>query len=427
MKSAPVTIYRAAAIRDAQGTEARPGAVAIKNGSVAAAGPVKKIPKRLAEHARIVDRPNDLILPAMVNAHAHLDLTTFGPVEYTGHFGSWLRGVMGSRPTQEPQIQQAVTRGLELSRQGGVGHIGDIAGSVAALRSRCDVPPDLAVAGVSFLECFGLGDQLPPAFEAFAASLADQPFEAPVARHTRGVMLGIGPHAPYSTGRGVYEAASKLSRQRIYRLTTHLAESPQELAFLADATGALAELIDELMPDHPAIKATGQHPIDWFWPHLKHARWLLAHCNYVEDEHIEILQRTGSSVVYCPIASAYFGLPHHGEHRYRDMLDAGVNVCLGTDSILCQNPDADQPLGIMPQMRYLYRRDNTDPQTLLKMATTNGMLAMELSENDATLHKRAPATFAAVPIDPNDPTDPLIQALTNDNPVDPIHATDAAE
>ena len=74
-------------------------------------------------------------------------------------------------------------------------------------------------------------------------------------------------------------------------------------------------------------------------------------------------------MAYCPIASAYFG---HRGHRYRDMLDAGVNVCFGTDSILCQPPDEAEPLGILPQIRFLRRRDGVDSEVLLHMATLAG-------------------------------------------------------
>jgi aminodeoxyfutalosine deaminase len=80
-------------------------------------------------------------------------------------------------------------------------------------------------------------------------------------------------------------------------------------------------------------------------------------------------------------------------------------------------------MGILPQMRHLFRRDQTDPNLLLKMATTHGMLALEFSETHATLHKSAPAQFAAIKIDPDDPLDPLVQALSGDQLVMPIDGT----
>lgn len=420
MKQDPITIYRAAAVRDAQGTNARPGAVAVKHGRIVSSGPTDSLPKRLTKHAEFIDRPDELILPALVNAHAHLDLTPIGPIPFGGTFTGWLREVVGSRPAEPKAIIEAVRQGMTLSKAAGVGHIGDIAGSTAAVMGRRQAPDDKVIPGVSYLECFGLGANQASAVARVERALEDLPFETRIDHHDRGAVLGLGPHAPYSTGLDVYKASNRLSHERIYRLATHLAETPEEIEFVREASGPFADLLKEMGKWDEGIKPAGLHPVQWLEPVLKHARWVLAHCNYVDDEHIDILQKTGTSVAYCPVASEYFG---HKDHRYRDMLDAGVNVCLGTDSILCQPADEAQPMGILPQMRRLYRRDQTEPGTLLKMATTHGMLALEFSENDATLQKRAPAVFAAVKIDPDDKLDPLVQALLNDNPVTPIDAT----
>ena len=420
MKQQPPTIYLAAAVRDAQGVNARPGAVVVKHGRVVAAGHPDSLPRRATKNATVVERPNDLILPALVNAHAHMDLTSLGPVPPKQRFADWLRYIIEHRPTEPKHIIESVREGLRLSRLAGVGHLGDIAGSPAAILARRQAPADAMIPGVSYLECFGLGDRQDASIAQAQRTLSDLPFETRIESHDRGAVLGLGPHAPYSTGKDIYTAANRLSHQRIYRLSTHLAESPEEVEFVRDASGPFADLLKQIDKWDDSITPTGQHPIEWLEPVLKHARWVLAHCNYIEDEHLDILQRTGTSVAYCPIASEYFG---HADHRYRDMLDAGVNVCLGTDSILCQPADEPQPLGILPQMRRLYRRDQTDPNLLLKMATTHGMLALEFSENDATLQKRAPAFFATVPIDTDDPIDPLVQILTSDHPVTTIDAT----
>jgi len=420
MKQDRVTIYRAAAIRDAQGANARPGAVAVKHGRVVASGHPDSLSKRLLKNAVFIDRPSELILPSLVNAHAHLDLSTLGPSPYGGDFTAWLREVVRRRPSEPKRIIEAVRQGLRLSRAAGVGHLGDIAGSMAAVMGRRQAPREAVIPGVSYLECFGLGGRQASSIAQVQRALSDLPFETRIDFHDRGAVLGLGPHAPYSTGLDIYKAANRLSQERIFRLTTHMAETVEELRFVREADGPFAELLKELGKWDDGITPAGQHPVEWLEPVLKHARWVLAHCNYIEDEHIDILQRTGSSVVYCPVASEYFG---HVDHRYRDMIDAGVNVCLGTDSILCQPADEPQPFGVLPQMRRLYRRDQTEPGLLLKMATTHGMQALEFSENNATLQKRAPAIFAAVKIDPDERLDPLVQALLNDHPVTPIDAT----
>lgn len=422
MKRRASTLYRVAAIRDARGCDARPGVVAVAGGKVTYAGAERDLPRSLrrARETTIIDRPQDLWLPALVNAHAHLDLTHLGPRPYDkakADFVGWLRGVIADRPGPEDgkAVAASVHQGLRLSCEAGVGWIGDVAGSVAAIRARREAPEALRRPGVSYLECFGIGERAADTAETVEQTLEPLDFEVEVQGWPRGAVLGIGPHAPYSVARLLYEALARLGQRRIYRLTTHLAESPEELRFVRDAAGPFADLLRELGKWDASIKSTGQHPVKWIEPTLRRGRWLVAHCNYVEDEHIRILDRTGTSVVYCPVASDYFGHPNDGRHRYERMLDAGVNVCLGTDSILCQPPDESQPLGILPQMRYLYARDGTDPKRLLAMATTNGMQAMELRDLDATFREGTPAVFTSVRIDPDEPTDPLVQALSNDS------------
>ena len=412
----PVTVYHAAAICDADGLDARPGAIAISQGRIVAAGHVNDLPRWVAREGRRVDLPDRLLLPAMVNGHAHLDLTHLGPRPYVGNFVDWLAQVMQGRPGDDAAIAASVQRGVELSRQAGVEWVGDVANSPAAIRTR----QDAGLAGVSYLECFGLGKRQDQRIEDLRRQLDSLEFETPVAGHVRGTLLGISPHAPTTAGPRIFEEATRLSENHAYRLCTHAAETPEEIEFLAAGTGPWRDHLERLGVLDEDFQPPGRHPLDYLEDELRRGRWLLAHCNYVADDHIDLLKRTGTSVVYCPVASDYFGHPLKGGHRYRDMLEAGVNVCLGTDSIVCQSPGADQPMSILAQMRHLYRRDRCDPRMLLSMATTRGALALDLAEREVTLRTKAPATFCSIPIDPDDETHPLIQALLTDAPVTPI-------
>ncbi|MCC7409835.1 MAG: amidohydrolase family protein [Phycisphaeraceae bacterium] len=449
MNNQPITVFHAAAIRDPRGLSVRPAALALDPaGRILAADSPAQVRKFLSDRPfRTIDLGPRLLLPPMVNAHAHLDLTLLGPRPYHGDFPAWLRSVTQSRLANLDSAPQAVHVGLELSRHQGVAAIGDIAGS-----------PDAAQAfltsggsGVSFLECFG-----PLGFEPRAIARLDQvlasfdppPVSAPgsaggysSASPASPPRLGLSPHAPYTTWHPVYAHATSLHRAHAYPLCTHLAESPEELEFIAHATGFFVDHLKHYHQWSDTYAPTGQHPVDWMLPHLDAAPWLLAHCNYVTDDHIAALAAAlaaaRASVAYCPLASAYFGHPipgtpgftSGGGHRYRDMLAAGVNVCLGTDSILCQPPEEiePQPMSILAPMRMLHRRDKTSPELLLKMATTHGYRALGLDDSLAALTPSStvwpwPASprLIAVPIDPDDPTDPLEQALRRSDPLEPI-------
>jgi aminodeoxyfutalosine deaminase len=433
MPDPTTTIYEAAAVRDAVTVNARPGAVAVRCGQVVAAGPPDAVARQVAEQfvgpVSRVDLAGRLLLPALVNAHAHLDLTDLGPQPFDGRFEQWLALVTDHRRDPAADAAGAVRRGLTASWRAGVGYLGDVAFSPQAVKAWMDWRPTPAgdgtgpdsdgasgpIPGVSYLECFGLGRWQGEALAKLKEQLAALPYEAPAAGHARGVLVGISPHAPYTVGLDLYEAVAGLGREHAYRLCTHVAESEAELQFVRDAAGPFVDLLKRYGAWDEGVRPTGRHPIDWLEHPLKEARWLLVHCNLIEDRHIALLHRRRASVAYCPIASDYFGFTRPDRpHRYRDMLAGGVNVCLGTDSIVCQPTSEKQPTGVLPQMRHLYRRDGADPATLLKMATTNGMLALHLNELDATLGPGSAADVIAVKIDPADYSDPLTQVLAND-------------
>ncbi len=400
-------ILIAGALRDAAHCCYRPGAIALSNNHILAVETPEAIRRRYPV-APVSEWPEHIVLPAMVNAHAHLALSDLGPRPYQGAFIDWLMMVMEQAPREADAVEQAIARGVHLSLEAGVGWVGDICPLPAGIAHRAHA----GLGGVLYLECTGIGDRaeqraeaLPPAASELNGAMG----------HHRGQRLlpGLSPHAPYSTGAPVYDAAARMHHRYGMPLSTHLAETLEEIDFTTRGQGPMGDLLKRIDRWDDRIVIPRCHPIDALEPALAAAPWLLAHCNYLEPRHIALLARCGASVVYCPTASAYFGHPHdgHAVHPYRQLLEAGVNVCLGTDSILCQPPDEREPLGILPQMRLLYQRDGTAPDVLLSMATTRGLMAMQIDPAMATLATGAPARLIAARFDPADSTDPLSQVL----------------
>ncbi|MEX2215747.1 MAG: amidohydrolase family protein [Phycisphaeraceae bacterium] len=416
MPDSPTILIRAGAVRDARGLNARPGAIALREGKVIAGGEPSQVRREAGEPDRVIDLPDSLVMPAMVNAHAHLDLTGIGPQPYAGDFIQWIERVMRERPTDDAAITKAVQRGLRQSREAGVGVVGDIAGSIAAIRARFAMGYQMP-RGISYLECFGLGRNEPVAADQARRrrmQLIDEldstfPDDWPF-------LIGLEAHAPYSAGLALYDEACE---QGCGHASTHLAETLAELEFVRDGTGPFAELLRRLGKWDDSIRGTGLSPVQHLAPILEKGDWVIAHCNYVTDDDIATLAAMATvavTVAYCPVASDYFG---HRNHRYRQMIEAGINVCLGTDSILCQPADEKQPLGILPQMRHVYRRDRTDPDLLLAMATVRGRLPFNYWP-EGSFERGMRGQFLHVRFDAQDDTDALVQVLLNDEPALPV-------
>jgi cytosine/adenosine deaminase-related metal-dependent hydrolase len=404
---------------DAGSVCAAPGALLLEGPRVVAAGAPESIGR--PADARIVEHADAVVLPALVNAHGHLDLSHLGPFPYTGSFTSWVDVVRSGRHRDEAGVAASVREGVRLSRAGGTALMGDIAGAgslvpIATMRRE-------GLAGVGFLEVFGVGRKQERAVAAFRSAIAATPREAD------GVRLGLQPHAPYSCGPEVYGAARALAREHGLPVTTHLAETPDELRFCADATGPLADLLRRLDAWDETIVTegipAGSHPVDAVAERLAPVPAVLAHLNYVEERHLEVLRAWGASVAYCPRASAYFGHPRVDvvadatPHRYRAMLEAGINVALGTDGLPCL--DTPDRISVLDEMRLLYRRDGADPRTLLAMATVNGARALGVDPAPFTLRPGVEtAGVLAVPSDGSaggaGGTDPLRGALESAAP-----------
>ena len=394
-------LIRAAVVADGAGLYARPGALLLEDNRIIAVGRPEAIGG--SGDWGIEQRDDQVVLPGLVNAHCHLDLTHIGPLPAAGDFVSFINQVRSRRATTHAEIVASVERGIALSRAGGTAIIGDIAGvgSVAPIQTMRDA----RMAGVGFIEVFGLGKSQQRSIESLRAAVES------IVPLDHGVMVGVQPHAPYSCGEEVYRQSVRLNRP----IATHLAETVEELEFVADASGPLAEMLRTLGVWDDSIQGFDQHPVDYLLEVVADQPVLAAHLNYVDAEMLRRLCRTSISVAYCPRASRYFGHPHPGwpPHRYQEMMNCGINVALGTDSIICL--DTNDRMSVLDEMRVLHRRDGVDLELLLRMATVNGAKALGFDPQLVSLRPGSTAGILGVEFDSSRSIDPVNQILQNGN------------
>lgn len=378
-------LLHAAALADDRGLLARPGSLLLDSGPNALT--VIDVIEGAATCAadQILNLPDHILIPGMVNAHSHLDLTCVGPAHRPrgDAFAHWLQLVRTNRPQDEASIAASVGWGIALSLAGGVVAVGDIGGCT---RSGPTLTPwrtlrASPLEGVSFLEFFAFGRGSAARLEAVAQILSE-------AGEDR-AMLGLQPHAPYSVNLPAYERAVELARRWNLPLCTHLGETMDERFFVAEARGPQREFLQDLGiwdQSELAHVGRGRHPVAHLESVLARRPWLLAHVNDCSDEGVATLARTGASVAYCPRAHRYFGIGESvGPHRYRVMMDRGVNVCLGTDSIINLPAGTDDGqcgrLSVLDEARVLAREDGVEGRVLLKMMTTSGARALGMEES----------------------------------------------
>lgn len=378
----------------------------LRRARILARGRVREVEQHPAvARAHRIDLTGNVLIPGLVNAHTHLDLTHLGPVEHDpgAGFVAWVDRIREGRCRDEDGIAQSVELGIQMSLAGGVIAVGDIAGAPGGRPST--VPYRVLRAsilrGVSFLEFFAIGSGEEASLARVEAIASELAWGAGGAR-TR---LGLQPHAPNTVSLPAYLRTCDLAGRLGMPLATHLGETLEEREFIARGAGPQRDLLERLgvwSDDILRHVGRGLSPVEHLRPVLERAVFAAAHVNDCGPDPgatIEFLERARASVAYCPRASEYFGAADaFGAHRYREMLGAGVNVALGTDSI-ANLPAGTASLSTLDEARRLHRRDGVDPVELLGMATTRGARALGLDEGAFVLREGGrPAGLAAVPV-----------------------------
>lgn len=287
------------------------------------------------ERAADIDLGNAAILPGLVNAHTHLDLSdAAGVCPPNRDFTLWLRRVIVHRRTQADPVA-AVRKGIDESLRFGVTALGDISAQGASW----DLLAGAGIDGTVYRELIGLSAERADASIDVADTWREKESNA-------WRIAGLSPHAPYTVGRRLLE------RLPPARVAVHLAETREELDLLRRREGPFVDFLkdlgvwhpDELMPDVDAF-------INPFWT--------VIHGNYLDPAG-----PLPSTMVYCPRTHTAFG---HPPYPLREFLARGVQVALGTDS-LASNPD----LNVLAEARHVFERFPDLPgETLLRMITTD--------------------------------------------------------
>jgi len=312
--------------------------------------------------AEIADWGFALILPGLVNAHTHLELSGLGgKFARPERFTDWLLQVIRRRRETPPaELQQAVRFGAGMALSGGTTLLGDISSCGAGRQAL----QDFRLRKVVFEEAIALDS-------ADAASAASSLARALAATAPDELLAaGISPHAPYSVSPPLYRMTAALAREKNLPLATHLAETAAEAEFLLHGTGELVDFLGRLGKLPAGWRAPGLAPVPYLEGLGVLGRYtLLIHCNYLDADSVARIRLSQSTVVYCPRSHAFFG---HQDHPVRLLLDAGVNVALGTDSLA-----SNDSLCVLDEMRYLFgRRKDLRADEIFAMATINGAAAL---------------------------------------------------
>jgi cytosine/adenosine deaminase-related metal-dependent hydrolase len=208
----------------------------------------------------------------------------------------------------------------------------------------------------------------------------------------------LSPHAAYSTLPELLRLTAGLARKKKWRITTHIAESEEEFAMFTRARGKMFDWLKRNERDNSDCGLGS--PVKHFARHKMLGENLIAaHVNLLAHGDARLLGKHRVHVVHCPRSHAYFRHPPFLRER---LANAGVNLCLGTDSLATNRKTGKQKpeLNMFDEMRQLAASDkNISPQEILQMATINGARALGLAGQAGEISEKVFADLIAIPFD----------------------------
>src|SRR5512134_1055873 len=185
--------------------------------------------------AVLVDWGDAVILPGLVNAHTHLELTALhGELTGAPSFTDWLIRLIQRRREWRPEdYLQSAAEGARLSLSCGTTLVGDISSNGLSGKALKDLP----LRKVVFEETLGfLPEKVQEAMASLRQRLEPQQPDALLSS-------GVAPHAPYSVSPDLYRAAAEWRRAQSAPMTTHVAETLQEILFVESGVGEFREFL----------------------------------------------------------------------------------------------------------------------------------------------------------------------------------------
>ncbi len=344
-----------------------------------------------------LDLSDHLILPGFVNAHCHLALSALqGKIPKREKFTDWVRALL----KENFQISRndrvlALHAGAKEMLKSGVTTLADTLSEVELLTEYQGLP----FRQIVFLEVLGFkSSRVKESLDPVTSVFALQNIKGPL------LQLGLAPHAPYSVSPALFKELKKFS-ERINCLTScHLAEFPEEVRFLKEGGGEMQEFLEEREVFDSDWHPPGKSPVRTLDEIGVLGSLIAVHLNHIDDD-LELLQSKNVRAVFCPASTRWFDrtliMP------VRELLDRGVAVGLGTDSLA-----SNDSLNFLRELRTADEiLDDVSRPEILKMATLGGATVLDLPVGGLAPGKAAdligfrvpekPKSWSDVPFDPN--------------------------
>jgi aminodeoxyfutalosine deaminase len=422
-------IVRARTVVTMDGPPIENGAVAVSGNRIVDFGSFDDIKTRNA--GNILDLGEQVILPGLINAHCHLDYTCLrGKISPQKSFADWVQAINAAKSELSPEDYVAsINAGFEEAKRFGTTAMANLTAfpelipqiqppvrtcwfaELIDIRApeRANELVDSVIEPLRSLEC---ADMSALSKRRHVAALQTQHW-------------GLAPHALFTASRDLFRRCEEIAQNDNILLTTHLAESHEEMEMFRDASGPLYEFIKGI--GRPMDDCGNETPLELFLDSIgsggspnrlraiqvnrPYLSWIVAHLNELTESDFELLERSNSKfhVVHCPRSHNYFD---HSPFAFERLRSFGFNICLGTDSLA-----SNESLSLFAEMRAFQKEfPSVSAEEIFPMVTVNPARALRYENALGQIRPGFGADLIAVPCSTS--TDIFEQILAFENPVD---------
>ncbi len=299
---------------------------------------------------KIIKGKNKLAIPGLINAHTHAYMSVFRNIADDLSFDNWLFGRI--TPLEDKLVAEDMYWGtmlacIEMIKTGTTCFVDMNMSMDAVIKAVSDV----GMRAVLSRGLVGEGNneggriRLEENMNAFMNCKNDN------------ISFLLGPHAPYTCDCEYLKIVTETAKKNNLGVTIHLSESQNEIENIKKAYGiSPIELMNEAgLFDVPV---------------------LAAHCVWIDDNDIEIMQKKNVSVATNPKSNLKLA---NGIAPLNKMYEKGINITIGTDGAASNNS-----LNMFSEMNYtalIHKGMTHDPTVMsagdiLKFATKNAAKAI---------------------------------------------------
>jgi aminodeoxyfutalosine deaminase len=392
-------LHRAAWVLPIAAPAMRRGWVLTTRGRVVARGQESEAPPHSESAIETIDHGAAAILPGLVNAHTHLELSWMHKqVPPSDSMPAWASRLMALQRTGGIDPAFPIHDAVHEARAAGTSIVGDVTNTLAAYDALADSDLGAAV----FRELIGFNAPDPAHVVAGAQAQLDALLPLAWLRPS------IVPHAPYSVSPALFDAIARAAGDR--PISVHLGESREEIEFLREGTGAWRELLGQLGVWSDAWRPPACGPVEYLERlGLVSERLLAVHCTQLTDEELARLACVRSTIVTCPRSNRWTGA---GTPPIERFYASGARVAIGTDSLA-----SVEDLNMFSELAEVRRiAPGVTARRLLASATIDGAAALGFGEEFGVIEpgKRADLIAVRVPAGVDDVEEYLLSGVQPD-------------